>query len=81
MQESEVKLPRLKGKPAVASAADRHDSPESTDDDQRFSTIIPQDVLIPSFKKKTLNPIKIKDIYLSKKREQLFREMDVKRRY
>lgn len=38
-------------------------------------------MLIPRFKKRTLNPIKIKDIYLSKKREQLYREKDVQRRY
>jgi hypothetical protein len=39
----------------------------------RYGTLIPQEVLIPHFKKRTLNPIKIKDIYLSKKREQLYR--------
>jgi hypothetical protein len=38
-------------------------------------------MLIPHFKKRTLNPIKIKDIYLSKKREQLYREKDIKKRY
>jgi hypothetical protein len=58
-----------------------HNEDEPSDDDNQYSTIIPREMLIPRFKKRTLNPIKIKDIYLSKKREQLYREKDVKRRY
>lgn len=52
----------------------------SDEDSGRYGTLIPQEVLIPRFKKRTLNPIKIKDIYLSKKREQLYRERDVLKR-
>lgn len=78
-----MELPKLHNRTDLMRAHRRELSleQETDDEDTDFSTIIPRDMLIPHFKKRTLNPIKIKDIYLSKKREQFYREQDVKRRY
>ncbi len=82
----DVVLPRINNKPSLVASFHHKNETSNTDiieadDDSKYATLIPGGILIPKFKKRTLNPIKIKDIYLSKKREQFYREQDMQRRY